>query len=107
MRKVIFITLFLLFILSRIDIGAMFLDDETKKNLLKDKQELCKSYSELAGSIMSARQEGTEMSKLMSNSTSPELVVSAYELSRYTTETYKASAISDFANKAYLDCIKQ
>jgi hypothetical protein len=77
----------------------------------------CKLHSYLAGEIMTSRQSGQQMATLIDiakaeadNSRAVQLaqliVVDAYESPRFSTENYKARAISEFKNKWYLRCFK-
>jgi hypothetical protein len=85
----------------------------------------CKMTSRFAGQVMSGRQSGVQMATVMdiakeeaeagNNSQmlqSQELqavqliIVDAYESPRFSTENYKARAISEFKNKWYLRCFK-
>jgi hypothetical protein len=79
---------------------------------------LCSDLSGLSNKIMTARQNGVAMSKLMEAMTNKvpdeqlnnivrELIISAYETSRYNSEEIKARKISDFENETYLSCIKE
>jgi soluble P-type ATPase len=77
----------------------------------------CKSHSYLAGEVMNSRQSGQQMAAVIDivkaeadNSRLVQLaqliVVDAYESPRFSTENYKARAISEFKNKWYLRCFK-
>jgi hypothetical protein len=77
----------------------------------------CKSHSYLAGEVMTSRQSGQQMATVIDivkaeagNSRAVQIaqliVVDAYESPRFSTEKYKARAISEFKNKWYLWCFK-
>jgi hypothetical protein len=79
---------------------------------------LCSDLSGLSNKIMTARQNGASMPKLMDAMTNKipdgklnnivrELIISAYETSRYNSEEIKARKISDFENETYLSCVKE
>lgn len=77
--------------------------------------ELCEAYSSLAETIMTSRQNGTDMSALIkivlnqSEDTSQAallLVKAAYKEHRYSTESIKQRTIQDFKNQAFLACYK-
>ena len=78
---------------------------------------VCDAAAAAAEAVMTARQNGVDMVKLMHNVTvnqeneaSKELakamVVSAYERSRYSTPEVQRSTIQDFKNENYLNCTK-
>lgn len=73
----------------------------------------CSKISDAASQIMTARQEGVSMSKMMEAPSEGalgdllrEITVAAYEKSRYSTGPMKQKAVEDFHNDVYLDCIK-
>ena len=80
-----------------------------QKTSVQTKNSSCESYSDLAKSVMTARQIGVAMSEVMntiSSENTKQLVIAAYEKPRFTSEGYKTKSIEDFRDKAYLDCIK-
>lgn len=73
----------------------------------------CKQWSEVSGKIMEYRQQGQLMSDIMGmfegvdlNGAVQKIIVSAYELPRYSTDEYQERAIADFANDVFLGCVK-
>lgn len=78
--------------------------------------EVCDAVSGIATDIMASRQagkfapdviqslEGSEHQNLSPIFT--DLVVAAYSEPRFSSEDYKADAISDFAGAAWVECIK-
>jgi len=77
----------------------------------------CKEFSLTAESIMSARQNGVPMYKMIEILDDGNLAKStlglmgviieqAYETSRYNSETFKQKAIEDFKNEIFLSCYK-
>lgn len=79
---------------------------------LADGQATCEKISKLARSIMTARQEGIDMAQMMhpggeeASDAARTLVLAAYDLPRYSSPEYVQRASDDFANDAYLACIK-
>ena len=78
---------------------------------------MCESFESLAGTIMSNRQMGVELSKMMNAtatlSASPEveaffkrMVIEAYQEPAYGSEEYQAKAISEFKTKVAVECYK-
>ena len=71
---------------------------------------LCDAISELALSIMRGRQSGVAMSRMMQivedNELSQSLIISAFELNRYSSEEYQTRAAEDFRDAVHLQCIK-
>lgn len=76
---------------------------------------LCAALEDFAKNVMTARQEGASLAKLVAtvNSPSPgdggamqEIVVQAYEHPRLSSEESRSSAVNDFGNEIYLDCLK-
>ena len=84
----------------------------------KDAAEKAEIISDIAKTIMSARQAGVPMSKLMKlnhnekasyaeiSDILDEITIDAYEVPRFSTEEYKQKAITDFQNKWYLRVVK-
>jgi hypothetical protein len=87
--------------------------------------EQCTEVELLANTIMTVRQAGVSMSKIMKSLNAVEaisehdilqnelgtaLIVEAYEMGRFSDsdsgESYKKRAIEDFGNKAFLTCFK-
>ena len=76
--------------------------------------QLCDELSELAGTVMSARQNGVDMSVIMkimvkddsADVIGKEMTIKAYEVPRYSVEENKAREVKDFANNWYLACIE-
>jgi hypothetical protein len=76
----------------------------------KTAKEICNDVSSFAKSIMSARQHGVSMSKAMelsgNNKLAESFVIDAYSKSSFSTEEYQDKTIREFADEAYLSCIK-
>lgn len=79
-------------------------------------RELCSSYSDLSEKIMTNRQSGVAMSKMMStvdgqkdamSKVIEEIIIEAYEKPRYSTERMQKRTIEDFRNSIYLTCAKE
>lgn len=72
--------------------------------------ELCREIGTLAESIMTNRQNGTSIVQMMDiadgNGLAQSLVVAAYEEPRFSTPRYQAESISDFRDRAYLECFR-
>lgn len=71
--------------------------------------ELCPKIAELSRSVMTARQAGVSMRKVMDVATSPftvDIITEAYGHPAYTTPEYKEKTIQDFEDQWYLKCIK-
>lgn len=75
--------------------------------------ETCTSVAEMAGIIMSRRQEGASMSKVMDaatnsgSSVAEEMVIEAYDSPAYSTDDYRESAVTEFTNTWYSKCLKE
>lgn len=77
---------------------------------------MCKSAAELAHSIMTGRQNGVPMSKMMEVESAMDdraagkvtrlMVISAYDRPRYSSPEYIEREIQDFENEMYLQCIQ-
>ncbi len=78
---------------------------------------LCDGISNVAESIMKARQDGLSISKAMkiiqeevpdqqTIAAYEKLTIAAYEKQRLSSNEYKTKSIEDFRDKAYLDCVK-
>ncbi len=78
----------------------------------KDKEKsYCELSASLAEAIMSRRQEGVPMSKILaifsdSDPFDKNSVIKAYSLSRYDSEKFQQSAIADFRDQRHVDCLK-
>ena len=78
--------------------------------------DICGKYSELAESIMSARQTGVPAVKLIETQMDNEnaaffnlyknLVIEAYEYPRYSFKDLQQESINDFKNDIYIECLK-
>ncbi|MDD2724427.1 MAG: hypothetical protein PHH59_10455 [Methylovulum sp.] len=70
----------------------------------------CDAISELALQIMSGRQKGVSMSKMMhiaeQNKLTQALIIAAYEINRFSTEEYQTRVIEEFRDDAHLQCVK-
>jgi len=77
-----------------------------------DKMATCEDWEALAVNIMSARQNGVQMSKMMGilksedDKTVKMLIIEAYDSPKYSGEKYKKESISEFSNKVFLDCTR-
>jgi hypothetical protein len=72
----------------------------------------CNSVGALSESIMSGRQHGVSMSKMM-DSANPEIrklveeiIIEAYDSPRYSTDAAQIRSIEEFRNEVYLQCAK-
>ena len=78
------------------------------------KAEQCASYASLAGVIMDTRQAGAPMADVMKVFDTDKAgaermrnkVIEAYSAPRMSTEANKKRMTDDFANDAYLECIR-
>lgn len=96
--------------------SAFFSQQLIAAEVASDKQEnkdFCTYIYDAANQIMSARQSGVPMPKLMQiirksggQKIDEDMVTEAYEVSRFSTEEYAKRAISDFSDAWYLLCIK-
>ncbi len=71
---------------------------------------LCKVEEEMGMRIMTMRQAGAEMSRLMEALTDPlarAMVVMAYRTPRYQAESVAKLEAQDFAADAYLNCFER
>jgi len=76
----------------------------------------CIGLSELSETIMSNRQHGTDITKLVKLFQKPQYAtmrpyvtakaIEAYEEPRYSTTEYQDNAIADFKNDAFLECYR-
>ena len=79
-------------------------------------RKLCASASQLAKSIMTARQNNVPMAKAMelpdmteneqARTIAHAMVIAAYEKPRFSTQEFIDTAITDFESAMYLQCIK-
>ena len=72
--------------------------------------ETCEKVGELAGLIMTARQNGAAISKVMAAMDADsfeKLVINAYEQPRYSGQEYKKRAVEDFRNEVETACFKE
>ena len=74
-------------------------------------EDRCEAIGELAGSIMTARQEGVPLSRMMGIANGNEgiiaLVLQAYGQPRFSTNTVRMEAVADFHNQVELICYEQ
>ena len=76
----------------------------------------CIGLSEISANIMSNRQHGTDITKLINVINKPRFatqkpyaqmkIIDAYNEPRYSTTEYQDQAIADFKNEAYLECFR-
>lgn len=89
---------------------------QNARGSIEEAKQVCTGASELARSIMTARQNGAPMSKMMEIESASDsssvgnvtrlMVISAYDKPRYSTPEIVAREISDFENEMYLACIQ-
>lgn len=76
----------------------------------KDWQETCNQWSELAETVMSSRQSGVAMSKMMGltdgDKTFETMIIEAYDKPRFNGDKFQQRAISDFRDEWYSICVK-
>jgi antitoxin component YwqK of YwqJK toxin-antitoxin module/dsDNA-binding SOS-regulon protein len=85
------------------------LSTNSRKSTVDNKNSTCESYSNLAKSVMTARQSGVAMSEVMntiSSEITKQLAIAAYEKPRFSSKEYQKKSIEDFRDKVYLDCVK-
>jgi len=78
--------------------------------------DICGSLESLAGRIMESRQNDIPMSALVNELTKMEdkkladlvrqMIIDAYEISSYSSDSYKEKAVLEYRNSIYLECIK-
>lgn len=72
--------------------------------------QVCLQYKETAEIIMTARQQGQDIGKVLELRPDSELftamVLQAYGQSRYQTATYQADAIREFGTAHFVACMK-
>ena len=78
--------------------------------------DLCTSIARTAEQIMIGRQSGVLMEvqmKALDSAEMPEIknvfsqiIITAYGIPKYESESVKASTVTEFRNKVYLQCIK-
>ena len=78
----------------------------------KERMETCKAIEKLAESVMSARQRGMAMSKMLeivneggSDDLVNAMVMSAWDKPRYSGERYQQRAVSDYKDAAFGACM--
>ncbi len=93
----------------RAEVTSIVSKTEADENYHYTDEEKCTISSVLAASIMSARQSGVPMSKLISmfggDELSNELAKLAYKQDRWSSEEVQLRAIQDFENTAFQVCI--
>ncbi|MGS0941022.1 hypothetical protein ACVA51_10680 [Pseudomonas luteola] len=75
----------------------------------------CKKISEMAGTVMKARQEGVSMSRMMDitaekkslNDVTTLMITQAYDRTRMNSEDGKLKAINDYKDQYYGLCLKR
>jgi hypothetical protein len=82
----------------------------------EDWQKICKGWGDYAEIVMRLRQQGASMEKLMTlcnevegqggKSLARQIIIMAYEESRYSTEQFQQRKIEDFRDVIYLFCVK-
>lgn len=70
----------------------------------------CSSLEALSREIMTSRQVGVPLSKMLeitgTDALSKQIVISAYSISAYRSKEYQERAVNNFANTYLLECIK-
>ena len=70
----------------------------------------CEQIEITARTIMEARQAGVPLKSVMkvvkTSDAMKQVVIQAYDSSKYETDSYKKSAVEKFANKYYVSCLK-
>lgn len=101
MKKII------LYLLISFGVNASYAEVPSKK----DPVSVCGSVEKLAGVIMENRQSGTSMSHLMKiakdTKMAEEMIIEAYEQSRFSTESFQKKSIENFKSRWFLKCFKQ
>ena len=96
-------------VLAALSLGAAF-QVHAEPSTRAERLEACKADSELARTIMDARQAGVRMSDVMDHvagdSVSEQIVEMAYARSRYQNDEIRERATVDFENDVYATCIK-
>ena len=73
--------------------------------------EVCSRIEKLAETVMRKRQDGVSMSTLMKiagdHKSIQNMVIKAYEETRWGTELNKNKSVENFRNNAFLDCFKE
>jgi hypothetical protein len=77
------------------------------------KDEFCTSYAGAAEAIMTARQAGASMERMLAVSdnhpdvrnVTRELTINAFKVPRFSTDKFRADAVQDFRNAAHLHCL--
>jgi 3-hydroxyisobutyrate dehydrogenase-like beta-hydroxyacid dehydrogenase len=74
------------------------------------KQDLCKSFATYAETVMTARQNGATLVKMLDIAADSEIaqaiIIDAYQSPSYSTDKYKTNAAVEFSNKVLLTCLK-
>jgi hypothetical protein len=72
-------------------------------------QDACKKYSQIAEKIMTWRQDGKSMPKMMTDFGDSEImramIIDAYNTPRYNSQEYRQRSIENFRDEVYLHCI--
>jgi len=75
-----------------------------------DSNETCDQIHEIATSVMDARQRGVSVKKAMDimggTSIGKNMVMNAYEDTRWNSKSRQQDAVTEFANTYYLECVK-
>jgi len=82
---------------------------ETHSRQSLSKSEKCELNSDLAKDVMTLRQSGFAMSKLMESNKSElmsQMVIEAYDKPRFQTEAAKKREVEDFRDKWFSMCLK-
>ena len=85
---------------------SAFAEDVAPRNTY---DKTCQDIAEVAQSIMTIRQQGQPLSKsinIYESELGRDIVIEAYSLPKYKTESYIKDSIDSFSNKWHLYCIK-
>ena len=84
-------------------------------SISEEAMEMCSSFKGMAEAIMTNRQDNLDMSKMIEvlmeqdeaiHEIGMAMIVDAYELPSYSSESNKKEAVSEFSNEVYLECFK-
>ena len=71
----------------------------------------CEQIADLAKSIMTARQKGVSMSKVMEladgSALFESMIVNAYEVHRFKAPVWQEAEVAEFRDKWYMACYKE
>jgi hypothetical protein len=91
-------------------IMALSISFTAKADDQSEKLKLCKTLSNLAGTIMTSRQGGVDMVdmyEVASNSMAQTMVTMAFDRPKFSSEKYRQGEVSRFKNLWFKECIKR